>query len=71
MGVAAVTVSRWENAREPMGAVADRLLRSMIVTQAPKRDYAIEALADLEDEAVPARIKLFADRNGWHTERAA
>ena len=54
-----------------MGAVADRLLRLMIVTQAPKRDYAIEALADLEDEASPARIKLFADRNGWHTERAA
>jgi len=71
MGVAPETVSRWENGREPMGGVADRLLRLMVVTQAPNREYAIEALAELEDEASPARIKASADRQGWHTELAA
>jgi putative zinc finger/helix-turn-helix YgiT family protein len=71
MGVAAETVSRWENGREPMGAVADRLLRLMVVNQAPKRDYAIDALAELEDEPAPARLKLAADRQGWHAEPVA
>jgi len=71
MGVAPETVSRWENGREPMGGVADRLLRLMVVTQAPNRDYAIDALANLEEEASPTRIKVFADRQGWHTEQAA
>lgn len=71
MGVAPETVSRWENGREPMGGVADRLLRLMVVTQAPNREYAIDALAELEDEASPVRIKASADRQGWHTELAA
>lgn len=71
MGVAAETVSRWENGREPMGAVADRLVRLMVVTQAPKRDYGLDALAELADDASPTRLKLTADRNGWHTEQAA
>ncbi|MBI4700537.1 MAG: helix-turn-helix domain-containing protein [Deltaproteobacteria bacterium] len=71
MGVAPETVSRWENGREPMGAVADRLLRLMVVTQAPKPGYAIAALAELEDEPAPARLKLAADRSGWHTEPVA
>lgn len=71
MGVAPETVSRWENGREPMGGVADRLLRLMVVTQTPKRDYAIKALAELEDEASPTRIKVSADRQGWHSELAA
>jgi transcriptional regulator with XRE-family HTH domain len=74
MGVTAETVSRWENGRErrePMGAVADRLLRLMVVTQAPKPAYTIDALAELEDEPAPARVKLAADRQGWHPEPVA
>jgi putative zinc finger/helix-turn-helix YgiT family protein len=71
MGVAPETVSRWENGREPMGGVADRLVRLMVVTQAPKGGYAIDTLADLEDEASPARVKVSADHQGWHTELAA
>ena len=71
MGVTAETVSRWENGHEPMGAVADRLLRLMVVTQALKPEYTIDALAELEDEPAPARVKLAADRNGWHPEPVA
>ena len=71
MGVTPETVSRWENGRESIGPVADRLLRLMVVTKAPKREYAIETLASLEDEFAPARVRLSADTDGWHEERAA
>ncbi|MDD5310087.1 MAG: helix-turn-helix domain-containing protein [Deltaproteobacteria bacterium] len=71
MGVAAETVSRWENGREPMGAVADRLLRLLIATKSPDRDYAIDTLAELADEAAPAHLRLAAGRKGWHSEPAA
>jgi putative zinc finger/helix-turn-helix YgiT family protein len=70
MGVAPETVSRWENEREPIGGTADRLLRLMVATRAPTRDYALDALIELEDEATPTRLKLAADRNGWHAEAA-
>jgi hypothetical protein len=43
----------------------------MVVTQAPKPEYTIDALAELEDEPAPARVKLAADRNGWHPEPVA
>lgn len=39
MGVTPESVSRWENDREQMGAVADRLLRLMVVTRAPVSEY--------------------------------
>lgn len=71
MGVTPETVSRWENGREPIGPVADRLLRLMVVTKAPKRMYSIEALAGLEDGFGSARVRLSADADGWHQERTA
>lgn len=68
MGVAPETVSRWENEREPIGGIADRLLRLMVATRAPARDYSLDTLVELEDEAAPTRLKLTTDRNGWHAE---
>src|SRR5690349_18049045 len=44
MGVARETVSRWETGAQPMGAVADRLLRLLVVTHEPPEDYAVEDL---------------------------
>lgn len=70
MGVAAETVSRWENEHEPIGGIADRLLRLMVATRAPARDYALDTLVELDDEPTPTRLKLTADRNGWHAEAA-
>ena len=70
VGVKPETVSRWETGKEFIGPIADRLLRLMIVTKAPKREYAIETLASLEDEFAPVRVRLSADKSGWH-ERAA
>ena len=72
MGVQPETVSRWENGREPLGTVADRLLRLMVVTKAPRRDYSLDGLAALTDEVAPARVRLSADDTGkWQAELAA
>ena len=46
MGVTPESVSRWENDREQMSAVADRLLRLMVATKAPVSDYSLDLLAD-------------------------
>jgi putative zinc finger/helix-turn-helix YgiT family protein len=65
MGVAAETVSRWENDREPMGPVADRLLRMMVAVREPVSNYSLDALMDLEDTAKPVRVTIEAAKNGW------
>src|SRR5262245_14012742 len=55
IGVAAETVSRWENGHDAMSPVADRLLRLMVLTRAPVSDYSLDALAEVGDEAAPLR----------------
>jgi putative zinc finger/helix-turn-helix YgiT family protein len=71
MGVTPESVSRWENEREQMGAVADRLLRLMVATKAPVSEYPLDALADLEDEATPLRLRVEPARGGWRAEAVA
>jgi putative zinc finger/helix-turn-helix YgiT family protein len=57
MGVARETVSRWETGAQPMGAVADRLLRLLVVSHEPPESYAVEdLLRELNDEPAPARL---------------
>lgn len=65
MGVTPESVSRWENDRDQMGPVADRLLRLMVVTRAPVADYELDTLAELEDESAPLRLRVEAAKNGW------
>jgi putative zinc finger/helix-turn-helix YgiT family protein len=70
MGVARETVSRWETGAQPMGAVADRLLRMLVVTREPAESYAVEEiLRGLSDEAAPERLSSVALVNkkegGW------
>jgi putative zinc finger/helix-turn-helix YgiT family protein len=65
IGVAAATVSRWENGHEPMGPQADRLLRLMVLTKEPVSDYSLDRLVGVDAEAKPATIKLAASKNGW------
>ena len=71
MGVTPESVSRWENERDQMGAVADRLLRLMVVTRAPVSEYPLDTLAELEDEASPVRLRVEAARGGWRAEPVA
>ena len=68
MGVTPESVSRWENEREQMTAVADRLLRLMVVTRAPVGDYSLDALLDLDDKPAPVRLRLASKKGGWLAE---
>lgn len=64
MGVAPETVSRWENAAQDMGPVADRLLRLLAVTGEPVQDYAVEILRTVAmGDAAPMRLELPAGPN--------
>lgn len=69
MGVARETVSRWETGATPMGAVADRLLRLLIVTNEPTENYAVDDfLQALNDRPAPERLSSVAVENrkqGW------
>lgn len=70
MGVARETVSRWETGANQMGAVADRLLRLIVVTHEPSDSYAVDdLLRDLNDTPAPEKLAAVAMQNsrekGW------
>lgn len=70
MGVARETVSRWETAALAMGAVADRLLRLLVVTLEPTDSYMVDdLLQELNDMPAPERLLSVAVVNkkekGW------
>lgn len=73
MGVARETVSRWEKGATPMGAVADRLLRLLVVTHEPTESYAVDDfLRELDDEPAPKKLSSVPLWNsgdkGWTAE---
>jgi len=65
MGVTPESVSRWENAREPMGPVADRLLRTMVTTTLPSHGDWLRSLVDLNQELTPLRVRLEQVKGTW------
>jgi putative zinc finger/helix-turn-helix YgiT family protein len=67
MGVQPETVSRWENDRERIGLVSDRLLRTMVLRLRPVDEYPTENLSTLgtEDGPGPA-LGLTIDGGQWH-----
>ncbi len=57
-----------------MGPTADRLLRLMVATTAPKADYSLDVLATIDRDPAPQpmRFNLGIDRRaGWRLETAA
>lgn len=73
MGVTRETVSRWETGANPMGAVADRLLRLLVLSHTPSESYAVDdLLRELSDTPAPARLEALAmwnrDVTGWSAE---
>lgn len=81
MGVARETVSRWETGGQPMGPVADRLLRVVVLTHEPTEDYAAKDGADasavsdllesLNDTPIPETLSPVPLRNNgkrWTAE---
>lgn len=71
MGVKPETVSRWENGHDPMSALADRLLRLMVLTQEPVSDYSLDKLVGVDAAPKPAKIKAEASKTGWTTFESA
>lgn len=70
MGVARETVSRWETGAVRMGALADRLLRLLVVAHEPSECYEVDDfLKQLDDEAPPKKLSsvpLWNSRDkGW------
>lgn len=60
MGVSPETVSRWENGKDTMGPVADRLLRLMVAGDMPR-----ERLAGIGDDPKPLTLVVRSGRAGW------
>lgn len=71
MGVDPSTVSRWENAHEPIGPQADRLVRLMVVRDRPVEEYPLGELVNIVEKEKRALIKLRVDRQGWREAVAA
>ena len=70
MGVARETVSRWESGGQPMGAVADRLLRLIVLSHTPAENYAVEdllrSLNDTPAPEFPAAVAMCNNsKSGW------
>lgn len=66
MGVDPSTVSKWENDREPIGTQSDRVLRLMVVHQAPVENYSLDELKKIENRRAPPRqLKLWNKNHGW------
>lgn len=65
IGVSAETVSRWENAKEPMGPSAEKLLRMLVAYTQPIRHYPIETLAKISGTRAPKPIGVRAKGESW------
>jgi putative zinc finger/helix-turn-helix YgiT family protein len=72
MGMAPETISRWETGAESIGPTADRLLRLMVATRDPVREYPLEVLATISKEPPKkaVRLGLKRDTDGWHAAAA-
>lgn len=74
MGVSRETVTRWETGANPIGPVADRLVRLLVATYIPTTDYAArDALCGIDSSRpAPKRLARFALKSspdGWRPER--
>lgn len=68
MGKSPETVSRWENATSPMtmGPAEERLLRLMVMTRDPVKEYPLDRLSRLNKNAVPSPLKLSVRHSARH-----
>ena len=65
MGVDPSTVSRWEK-DQPMGEIADRLLRAYVLLRRPVDSYPVDQLGDVAvSDPAPLRVTLRSARDGW------
>ncbi|MEP7121422.1 MAG: helix-turn-helix domain-containing protein [Byssovorax sp.] len=67
LGVSSSQVSRWENDREPVGPVADRMLRAILALR-EGMSLSTDRLASIAKEPRPLRATLRHTRGGWKVE---
>jgi DNA-binding transcriptional regulator YiaG len=65
MGVVAEAVSRWETGGEPIGPVADRLLRILVASKLPDSLPPIATVAHISPEVTPLELGVRAESDGW------
>jgi putative zinc finger/helix-turn-helix YgiT family protein len=71
MGTTAETVSRWEQGAVRMGVTADRLLRLMVASRDPVRDYPLEVMREVaKASAKPVHVRASVAPTGWQTRAA-
>jgi putative zinc finger/helix-turn-helix YgiT family protein len=74
LGVTQFAISRWENGKEKIGAVPERLLRALVMLRDGGEPAAFDVLSHLEDQGGEAPIKLTLRRAGagaWEVAKAA
>ena len=70
MGVSAETVSRWENDREPIGAVAERLLRLMVASEKRIESYETSTPSKIAENKPAKRYEVTQLAGGWDAHAA-
>ncbi len=65
VGVAAETISRWENGKEKIGSSAEKLIRMLVVHTQPTRSYPIETLATITEDRSPKPLGVRPKGNSW------
>ncbi|MEO7327851.1 MAG: helix-turn-helix domain-containing protein [Minicystis sp.] len=67
LGVSSSQVSRWENDREPIGPVADRMLRALLALREGV-SLSTDRFAAISADRFPLRAVLRRTRSGWKVE---
>jgi putative zinc finger/helix-turn-helix YgiT family protein len=65
MGTTADMIGRWESGEEPIGPVAERLLRVLVALELPLGPPAAAGLARISENAEPLKRTMKADADGW------
>ncbi len=71
LGVSKETVSRFENDKQPISKTFDLLVRALVATKLPDRDYDFHDWWLKQEGKNFKRIELNAEKNGWHLKLAA
>jgi putative zinc finger/helix-turn-helix YgiT family protein len=70
LGVTPEAVSRWENGKDTIGALADRLVRMVAAAQLGV-EAPVDVLTELTDDAAPLALRVRFGHDGWHVVGAA
>lgn len=71
IGVSLTSVNKWESGKARMGVVADRLLRLLVSTNEPVKEYARELDRVATKRAEPSRLRLERSGDDWRPMLAA